>query len=81
MHVVRQQRPGIPQETRDAFLLLAESGVISADLAQRLMRMVGFRSVAVHDDRRLDLDIVESIVSSRLGDFTELRRTLLQRGA
>jgi len=79
IHVVREERLGIPQESRDAFRLLAAAGVIGNDLAERLMRMVGFRNVAVHDYRRLDLDIVASIVTTRLGDFTELTRTLLQR--
>ena len=40
MHVVRCRRLGIPQETRDAFRLLQESGVLSPPLADRLMRMV-----------------------------------------
>jgi uncharacterized protein YutE (UPF0331/DUF86 family) len=33
------------------------------------MRMVGFRNIAVHDYRKLDLDIVRSIVETDLGVF------------
>jgi uncharacterized protein YutE (UPF0331/DUF86 family) len=43
------------------------------------MRMVGFRNVAIHDYRRLDLDIVKSIVTSRLDDFLAFTSTLLAR--
>ena len=79
MHVVRRSRLGVPQETRDAFRLLQESGVIPAELADRLMRMVGFRNVAIHDYRRLDLQIVKSIVTSRLDDFLAFTATLLKQ--
>jgi uncharacterized protein YutE (UPF0331/DUF86 family) len=79
MHVVRRRRLGVPQETRDAFRLLQESGVIPAELADRLMRMVGFRNVAIHDYRRLDLQIVKSIVTSRLDDFLAFTATLLKQ--
>jgi uncharacterized protein YutE (UPF0331/DUF86 family) len=79
MHVVRRRRLGVPQETRDAFRLLQESGVIPAELADRLMRMVGFRNVALHDYRRLDLQIVKSVVTSRLDDFLAFTATLLKQ--
>lgn len=77
MHVVRVRRLGVPQETRDGFAFLREAGILEAELADRMMAMVGFRNVAVHDYRRLDLAIVRSIVTERLGDFLDLTRTLL----
>jgi uncharacterized protein YutE (UPF0331/DUF86 family) len=78
MHVVRRRRLGVPQETRDAFRLLQEAGMLSPDLGDRLMRMVGFRNVAIHDYRRLDLQIVKRIVTSQLDDFLAFTATLLQ---
>jgi uncharacterized protein YutE (UPF0331/DUF86 family) len=49
MQLVRAQGLGLPQQGRDAFLLLARDGGLPADLADRLVRMVGFRNLAVHD--------------------------------
>lgn len=75
MHLVRIYKLGIPQESREAFSLLANAGKISPDLAQALQRMVGFRNVAVHNYQQLNLQIVQAIVTQRLGDlliFTEL---------
>lgn len=72
MHIVRVRRLGIPQESRDAFEFLREAGLIDPDLSQRLLVTVGFRNVAVHDYRRLDLAIVRSIVTDRLDDFLQL---------
>lgn len=77
MHVVRVRRLGVPQETRDCFLFLRDAGLISPGLADRMVAMVGFRNIAVHDYRRLDLAVVRSIIAEHLGDFLELAQTLL----
>ena len=78
MHVVRTRRLGIPQETREAFDLLEHAGLIDADLAQRMKRMVGFRNVAVHDYRKLDLEIVRRIVTEHLENFLRFSERLLR---
>jgi uncharacterized protein YutE (UPF0331/DUF86 family) len=78
MHLVRVRRLGIPQETREAFVMLEGAGLISQDLADRLKRMVGFRNVAIHDYQKLNLDIVRSIVVDRLDDFLEFTAILLR---
>ena len=77
MHVASRQGLGIPQETRDVFNLLHDSGVIDAGLRDRLQRMVGFRNLAVHEYQKLQRPILESIVTERLGDFTELTAAIL----
>ncbi len=78
MHVVRVSRLGIPQDTREAFDMLATAGMLSAGLATRLKKMVGFRNVAVHDYQRLNLDVVRSILTEHLSDFLEFSRFLLK---
>ncbi len=56
MHIVKKERLGVPQESRDAFSLIRDTQQIDEQLANRLMKMVGFRNIAVHDDRRMNLD-------------------------
>ncbi len=41
--------------------------------------MVGFRNVAVHDCRKLDLQIVRNIVTTRLDDLLDFSRAALLR--
>ena len=79
MHLVRVNRLGIPQETREAFDLLERAGLLDGSLATRLRKMVGFRNVAVHDYQRLNLDIVRAILAERLGDFEEFTALLLRK--
>ena len=78
MHLVRLRRLGVPQETRQAFEMLSEAGLLEAELAERLKRMVGFRNVAVHDYRKLDLAIVRAIVTGHLEDFLSFATTALR---
>jgi uncharacterized protein YutE (UPF0331/DUF86 family) len=79
MHIVRVQRLGIPQETREAFVLLEQAKLLDPDLAARLKKMVGFRNVAVHDYQKLNLDIVRRIVIDHLDDFLAFTRTILRQ--
>jgi uncharacterized protein YutE (UPF0331/DUF86 family) len=79
MHLVRVHRLGVPQDTREAFVLLERAGLLDAPLAERLKKMVGFRNVAVHDYQRLNLDIVRRIVVDHLDDFLAFTRVILRR--
>lgn len=78
MHLVKVHRLGAPQESRDAFRRLMDAGHLDRDLGERLMRMVGFRNIAVHNYRDLDLDIVSSIITDHLDDFLDLTRAAIE---
>ncbi len=69
LHLVTRRGLGLPKESRDAFELLTAHGLLDRTLTEALQRMVGFRNIAVHNYRKLDLSIVQSIVETRLGDF------------
>lgn len=79
MHMVKVNRLGIPQDSRDAFQLLSDSGILGSQSSERLMKMVGFRNVAVHDYRKLNLEIVKSIVHNDLGVFLDFSKWAINR--
>jgi uncharacterized protein YutE (UPF0331/DUF86 family) len=56
--------------------LLADAGLISTDLSERLQRMIGFRNIAVHQYQHLDVAIVEAIVLRDLDDLLRYAGTL-----
>lgn len=79
MYVVSQRKLGVPQDSRDAFALLQTSGILPADLAIRMQRMmVGFRNVAVHEYARLNLDVVRTIITKQLDDFRTFSSTIVK---
>lgn len=69
MHLVRQNKFGIPQQSRDAFIMLAENNLIDVQLSKNIQSMVGFRNIAIHNDQKLSLPILRSILESHLVDF------------
>jgi len=77
-HVVRKLRLGVPQSASDVFVILAGEKLIEGELAQKLVRMVGFRNIAVHDYQRIHLPIVKAIIREHLKDFTDFASAMLK---
>lgn len=80
MHLVRIHRLGLPTDSRQAFQMIAQAGLLDAELARRLQAMVGFRNIAVHAYQELDMDIVRGILEHRLTDLEALSRRLVTLG-
>ena len=74
MHVVRVRALGLPRESRGAFKLLKSAQLMDAELADKMMKMVGFRNLAVHNYQSIDLEIVHAIINQHLNDFRALTR-------
>lgn len=71
MHVLASEQIGIPQSSAGAFDLLKREGILSPDLAQSLMSMVGFRNIAIHDYQELDQAVLEFVVRQGYKDLIE----------
>lgn len=71
MHLVRKRHLGLPQESRQAFVLLEQAGILNGELSGRMQAMVGFRNIAVHDYQTLSIPIVRTILDHRLADFEQ----------
>lgn len=77
MHLVAEKRLGIPQSSREAFDLLQDHGIVDQELTQQLKAMVGFRNIAVHDYRNLNLEIVEKIIELHLDQLVCFGKIIL----
>jgi len=58
------------------FDILCEAGIISADLAYRMKKAVGFRNLAVHNYESINWAIVFSIATAHLQDFEEFAKAV-----
>ena len=77
-HVVKIKKLGLPQDSRDAFRLLREGGLLSDEQFQSLLAMVGFRNVLVHEYRKLDFQILERVIQDRLQSLVEFADTMVK---
>jgi uncharacterized protein YutE (UPF0331/DUF86 family) len=77
-HVVADEEYGLPADTAEVYTMLEQHGVLDADLAGRLRKMVGFRNIAVHEYQQLDPAIVRTIVDRHLGDLRTLGARVIE---
>ncbi len=78
MHLVRTRKLGLPQDSREAFSLLQQAGLLAVPLAHSLQRMVGFRNIAVHRYQDINLDIVRAVLANQLDDFRALCKVAIE---
>jgi uncharacterized protein YutE (UPF0331/DUF86 family) len=78
MRAVKIKRLGLPKESRDAFDLLKQAQVLDEQLCAKMHGLVGFRNTVIHNYKKLDLNIVEAIILTRLDDFRDLSSKLVK---
>ena len=71
MHVISEKKLGVPQSSRDGFEVLNKNNLIDDKLTKNLKAMVGFRNIAVHDYKKIEVKIVQMIIERHLEDFKE----------
>lgn len=76
--MIKLCRLGYPKESSDAFKILARAGLLDADTAGAMTRMVGFRNIAVHQYQELNLVKVRAIIEHRLDDLLAFSKAMLQ---
>jgi len=77
MYICSQRKLGLPGSSRDAFILLAQNNTITNESTEKMLKMVGFRNIAVHDYQTLNLLILQSILENHLQDFTKYTKLIL----
>ena len=80
MHLVRTNKIGLPQQSRDAFTLLNERGLLDDELSLRMQSMVGFLNIAVHNCQKVSLPILRSILKEHLVDFQNFSKKVVEVG-
>ena len=70
-HLIAAHNKPAPDTMGQTFDVLAEMGVISAELAVRMKKAVGFRNIAVHNYEAIDWDITHAIATRHMSDFAE----------
>jgi uncharacterized protein YutE (UPF0331/DUF86 family) len=77
MHIVAEKKLGLPQNSRDAFSLIEENGIIPSSLSKKMKSMIGFRNIAVHDYQEINLTILQKIIENHLVDFMQFTKTII----
>lgn len=60
-----------PATMTESFYILNEENIISQELTEKLVKMVGFRNVIAHDYEEINYDIVYDVLHYRLKDIED----------
>ena len=63
----------------DNFAILQEANIITPALADRMIKAVGFRNIAVHSYQTIDWNIVYQICTRHLDDFRQFAKAIAQQ--
>jgi uncharacterized protein YutE (UPF0331/DUF86 family) len=72
-HLIADLELGEVSWQRDIPDLLAKKGHIEPDLAEKWIRMIGFRNILVHNYLDIDRQTVYDTMQNNLSDFRELQ--------
>lgn len=77
-YIVKKMHLGLPQESREVFSLLANAKMINPEVSTKMQKMVGFRNIAIHEYQKLEINILQLIITNHLQDFKEFAQQILQ---
>lgn len=77
-HLISTTELPPPDTMGQTFDVLNKAGIISADLAVRMKKAVGFSNIAVHNYDAINWAIVYSIAKSSLPDFGEFAKAVVK---
>lgn len=77
MYVVSTRKLGLPQNKREAFIILEENNIIDKQMSLNMQGMVGFRNIAVHDYKEIDEKIIKDVIENHLEDLLNFARIFI----
>lgn len=77
--ILAKEGLGLPNTYRQSFELLTKHGVLSDALGKKMISMVGFRNISVHDYQTIKPAIVTSLVQNHLKDFEDFYSCVYDR--
>jgi len=77
-HIIAADGLGLPGTLKENFSVLQKAGILPLPLATRLIGMVGFRNIAIHDYQDLKVEVLKSILRDHLMDLEEFVQVILQ---
>jgi len=77
-HVVREKHLGLPKESRESFDLLVREQLITPELGEKLMKMVGFRNILIHEYQELDITLMQKVIENHLDDLIDFTNLILR---
>ncbi|MEJ2659099.1 MAG: DUF86 domain-containing protein [Desulfobacteraceae bacterium] len=77
-HVIKTRKMGIPASSAQSFELLEQKSVIDPTLSGNLIKMIHFRNTVIHQYQRMDMQIVQKVITAGLDDLIRFGDCILK---
>ncbi len=77
-HIIVDKEEDVPSTMGESFLILKKTNIISEDLAEKLKKAIGFRNISVHEYKKIDWEIVFSIITEHMINFKDYVKKILE---
>lgn len=78
-HLVASTDLPPPDTMGQVFSTLGKANIISAELAERMVKAVGFRNLAVHNYDEINWNIVYAIAHKHISDFEDFAKAAISK--
>jgi len=69
--LIKKHNLDLPVNYSNAFEILEKFNFINSETKEKMIKMCGFRNLAVHDYQTLNVEILKSILKNHLNDFED----------
>jgi uncharacterized protein YutE (UPF0331/DUF86 family) len=78
-HVISEEGYGVPGSNNDMFYMLEEHGCLERQLAEKMIKAVGFRNLVVHEYGHLDMEQVYHVMQHDINDLLDYLKAIFER--
>jgi len=76
-NIISRSNFEMPKTSRESFQVLENHGVIDRTVSENLQKMVGFRNIAIHNYKKLSVEILSQIITRNLTDFEKFSHQII----
>jgi len=76
-YIIAKHKLMLPKTSKAVFEVLLENKILDENISLKMKKMIGFRNIAIHDYRKLDVKIIHSILENNLNDFKDFTDKIL----
>ncbi|MEW6374501.1 MAG: DUF86 domain-containing protein [Thermodesulfobacteriota bacterium] len=76
-HVSAKHLKKVPEGYAECFSILADSGIIPADLSERLQKMARFRNLLIHMYWKVDYSTLYEMIQNNLNDLRHFSKAIV----
>ena len=77
-NIIKKYNLELPVNYKSGFVILEKHNFIDAKITEKMIKMAGFRNIAVHDYETINVDILKSILKNNLQDFEDFYTQIIE---